>query len=196
MRVISWIRIIVPVFFLIAPLMSYGANEYIIDIFTNLEKSLGPIWQFISALCYVMGIWCVALAIFKLEQYGKMTVMMATQASMTSSIAYLVVGAGLLFIPSLMDVSMVTVWGYNTNDIRGYDDSDPYSDIMGPIFDLVKVIGYIAFVRGWILLVRLGNHGGSPPGTLSKGLMHMIGGIFAINIVGTIDVLKNTFGLN
>lgn len=194
-RLLLIVRVALPLMFAISPVVSYAADQYLIDIFSNLDKSLQPIWQFLIALCYVLGIWFVAIAILKLKQYGQMTVMMATHASMASSIAYLAVGTGLLFVPTLLDVSVATLWDYGVNDIRAYDAAPSYADIINPILDLVKIIGLIAFMRGWILLIRLGNHGGSPPGTVGKAIAHMVGGILAINITGTLDVLKATFGL-
>ena len=44
------------------------------------------------------------------------------------------------------------------------------------------------------MLVKTVNEG-SQPGTFSKGVVHIVGGTFAINIVGTVELLKASFGL-
>lgn len=166
------------------------------QMLVNLQKSLQPIWAALIALSYVLGIFFIAIAILKLKQYGQITVMMATHANLGPSLAYLIVGAGLLFLPTFLNVMTVTTWGYGVEQIPPYEAGRTFdvSDIMVPLTQLVQVIGLIAFIRGWVMLIKIGGHGG-PPGTLSKGLTHMLGGILAINIVGTIDVLKATFGL-
>jgi intracellular multiplication protein IcmC len=171
-----------------------GINNDITQMLVNLQQQLGPIWQFLNALCWVLGICFVGIAIMKLKQYGQITVMMATHANLGPAMAYLLIGLGLLFIPTFMDTVSMSLWGYGMENLPSYDDSAGFSDIMIPVVQLIRVIGLFAFIRGWILLLRLG-HQGSPPGTLSKGLLHMLGGIMAVNIVGTLDVLKATFGL-
>lgn len=166
------------------------------QILFNLQKHLNPIWAFLIALCWVLGVCFMASGILKLKAYGQQTVMMSSHASMGPAIAFLVIGAGLIYIPHLLDTLFVSVWDYGASDIKGYGAGDfgSFEEIMGPIIQVIQVIGLIAFMRGWILLLKLG-HQGSPPGTLSKGLLHMMGGIMAINILGTFDVLKGTFGI-
>ena len=44
------------------------------------------------------------------------------------------------------------------------------------------------------MILARANNKGSPPGQGGKGAVHLIGGIFAVNILGTIDILKATFG--
>ena len=52
--------------------------------------------------------------------------------------------------------------------------------------------GECAFIHGWILIARAASQG-QPPGGTGKGLMHVFGGILAMNIVRTLDVIHNTF---
>jgi intracellular multiplication protein IcmC len=60
-----------------------------------------------------------------------------------------------------------------------------------PLAIIIQVIGLIAFVRGWVLVARSASQG-QPPGGTGKGLIHVFGGILAINIVGTINMINNT----
>lgn len=166
-----------------------------LQILVNIQSQLGAIQDFLNALCFVLGVVFIGVAIFKLKQYGQMTVMMSTHASLGPSLAYLIVGAGLLYMPTLLDTMTVSLWGYGYDEIPGYtDQGGNYADIMVPIVALIQVIGFIAFIRGWIMLARLGG-GHSQPGTLGKGLIHMLGGLLAINVVGTIEMLRETIGL-
>lgn len=166
------------------------------QILFNLQKHLNPIWAFLIALCWVLGTCFMATGILKLKAFGQQTVMMSSHASMGPALAYLVVGAGLIYIPHLLDTLFVSVWDYGSHDIKGYAAGEfgAFEELMGPIIQVIQVVGLIAFIRGWMQLLRLGQQG-APPGTLSKGLLHMMGGILAINILGTFDILKGTFGI-
>jgi hypothetical protein len=53
-------------------------------------------------------------------------------------------------------------------------------------------VGFIAFFKGWLMLLKLG--GQSQGGVLGKSLVHIVAGIFAINIFTTWEVLRATFG--
>jgi len=48
-------------------------------------------------------------------------------------------------------------------------------------------------VRGWLILSKMG-HPGAQPGSVAKGIVHVIGGILLINIVNTVNMLASTFG--
>lgn len=164
-----------------------------LQILENIQRHLGAVWNFLVVLCYVFGVFFMAMAIFKLKQYGQMTVMMSTHASMGPSIAYLMVGAGFLYFPSLIDTVLVSLWGYGYDSVLGYPDTGGgFDDVLAPIFSLIQLLGFIAFIRGWIGLSRLGQQG--QPGAISKSFINMLGGIAAININGTIAIIKGTLG--
>jgi intracellular multiplication protein IcmC len=196
MRTIIKISFLVSICFLLTSCARIsGIKADLTQMLFNLQSSLQPIWQFLIAFSYVAGICFVVLGIMKLKTYGQMTVMMATHANLGPAMAYFFVGIGLLFLPNLLDVMTVSLWGYDVNSIVGYNEiGGNFSDVMVPISQLIQVIGLISFLRGWIMLVRLGHQGGQP-GTLGKGLIHMLGGILAINITGTISILRASFGL-
>lgn len=163
------------------------------EMLKNLQQSLQPIWQFLIALSYVIGLSFMVMGVMKLKSYGQQTVMMSTHASMGPALASFIVGTGLLFLPALLDIMTVSLWGYGIDTIEGPDQSASFSDIMVPIVQLIQVFGLIAFIRGWIILSKLGSQ--SQPGTLSKGLMHILGGVLGINIMGTIEILGRTLGI-
>lgn len=172
-----------------------GMQMDLTQLMVNFNTQLDPIRDMLIAVCYVLGVVLIGTGIFKLKAYGQQTVMMSTHASLGPALAYVIVGAGFLFVPTLLDVMTVSLWGYNFDQVQGYpEEVGDFADIMIPVVRLIQIIGLIAFMRGWLILLKLGSQG-SPPGTLGKGLMHMIGGILAINIMGTIDILRQTFGL-
>ncbi len=183
---------------LMLPLLLTGCEQVsvaeanLITMLINLQQSLVAIWTFLAALCYVLGVWFVGIGIMRLKQYGQMTVMMSTSASLAPTIAYVTVGIGMLYLPTLLDTLNITLWNYDFSSITAYPATSSFSDVMIPLTALLQVLGFIAFIRGWVMLAKLGGHS-AQPGTLGKGVMHMIGGVLAMNITGTITMLHTTF---
>ncbi len=183
---------------LMLPLLLTGCENLsvvetnLVNILVNLQQSLVAIWGFLAALCYVLGVWFVGIGVLRLKQYGQMTVMMSTHASLGPTLGYVLVGSGLIYLPSLLDTINITLWNYDFSSITAYPATSSFSDIMIPLTALVQVLGFISFIRGWMMLAKLGGQG-AQPGTLGKGIMHMVGGILAMNITGTLNMLHATF---
>ncbi|STY06972.1 IcmC (DotE) [Legionella pneumophila] len=126
---------------------------------------------------------------------------MSSNTSIKEPVMYLMVGALLIYFPSLVSSVLQTTFGYsNPLAYSGgvSSGSDTISALFGsgslvgrPLVMIIRVIGLIAFVRGWVLIARSASQG-QPPGGTGKGLIHVFGGILAINIVGTVDMINNT----
>lgn len=190
---IKYLRYLLPLAFLFIPLASYGLEYDFSDWLHNLQTHLPAVVQLIIATAYVTGLWFFCLGLLKLKAYGHQTVFMATHANFTASLAYLVCGIALFYTPTMIDTSLFTFWNYGLSSVVAYPNeaNTSLSSIMNPCIAIVRVIGYIAFVRGWIILVRIGQQGAAP-GTIGKASTHIVGGMLAINIVGTWDVIQNT----
>ena len=60
---------------------------------------------------------------------------------------------------------------------------------------IFQVIGLAAFLRGWLLIAKSAQ--GQQQGNTSKGFIHIFGGILAMNVIGTLQILNNTlYGTN
>lgn len=161
----------------------------------HLQDELKPVWTMLVAFARFIGLWFGFMAVYKLKVYGRMTAFMSQNASLLKPMTYLLVGVSLWYLPDLIDKSVETIWGYDYDSIKSYQigEGTPWDALVMPMTLLIRVIGLIAFLRGWILIVRSTNEG-VQPGTFGKGFMHIIGGVLAINILGTINVLKNSLG--
>jgi len=164
------------------------------DMLWHLQSQLSSVSHLIVAVSYLAGITLVLRGLFKLKLYGDMRVMMSNNANIGEPLTLFSIGAILIFLPNLLDVSMQTMWGVDYNTVMSYDvdTSGHWGDVMQPIASLIQVIGFIAFLRGWFFLSKITAQG-YQQGVVGKGFMHILGGILAINIVGTIDMLKATF---
>jgi intracellular multiplication protein IcmC len=126
--------------------------------------------------------------------------MMSSNTSLKEPLTYLMVGAILLYFPTALKIFMQTSFGYeNVLQYAPVNSNNAMIDILfgsgsevgQPLSIIIQVIGVIAFVRGWILIARSSSQGQQAGGT-GKGLMHIFGGILAMNVIGTLEVINNT----
>lgn len=169
------------------------------DILNNLANSLAPVERLITGGAYLMGCAFLFKAIYSLKVYGESRTMMSNNASIKEPLVYLFIGAIFIYFPTAFAVLMQTSFGYS--NVLQYAPISSQNDSMNTLFGnaavgrpltmLIQVIGLVAFFRGWVLIARSASQG-QPPGGTGKGLVHVFGGILAINIVGTINMVNNT----
>ncbi len=175
-------------------------DDYV-NIFQNLKPSLVQVQRLITAVAYVMGVNYLIKGVMALKHAGEQRSHMSQQHSMKEPVLYLMVGAMLLYLPSAISVFLTSLFG--SDDILQYNQlksSNPLINTMlgsAGVFGedmilFVQIIGLIAFVRGWMLIAKGATQGGHQQGGMGKGLMHLVGGILAINIVQTLNVINNT----
>lgn len=169
------------------------------DILTNIANNLAPVERLITGSAYLMGLAFAFKAISSLKHHGERA-SAQQQAGMKEPLVYILVAAVFIYFPTAMSILMKTTFGYSS--VLAYGSLNTQNPTLNTLFGpsseagrslslIIQVIGLIAFIRGWILISRSATHGQSPGGT-SKGIMHIVGGILAMNIVGTLEVLNNT----
>ena len=180
-----------------------GLDCWLLDqanVLTNLANSLNPVQRLITGGAYLIGCAFLFKAIYCLKVYGEARTMMSSNTSMKEPIVFLLVAALLIYFPTGLDMLMQTTFGDKNlleyASMRG--GSSALNSVFGrgsvigrPLTLLIRVIGLIAFVRGWVLVARAASQG-QPPGGTGKGLMHVFGGVLAINIVATLNMINNT----
>jgi intracellular multiplication protein IcmC len=170
------------------------------NVLTNLANSLAPVQRLITGLAYLMGCAFVFKAIYCLKIYGEARTMMSSNTSIKEPVVYLMVGALLIYFPTGFEIMMQTTFGYR--NVLQYAPMNTGSQTLNTLFGtgsvvgrplamLIRVVGLVAFVKGWVLVARAASQG-QPPGGTGKGLMHVFGGILAMNIVGTLNIINNT----
>ena len=171
---------------------------------TNIISSLLSIEKLVTGTAYLIGISFVIKALYSLKSYGEAKSQMSNHGSMKEPAVYMFVGGMFIYFPTGFEVLMNTTFGYS--QVLAYAPISSNNTIINTLFGqgspfgytlalIVQVVGVIAFVRGWILIARSASQG-QPPGGVGQGLMHVSGGILAMNIIGTIRVIYNTlFGV-
>jgi intracellular multiplication protein IcmC len=165
---------------------------YILD---NLQKQIPALVRLVVAIGYVVGLVFFVMAIMRLKAYGHQTVASAYHASIGPSLAYLGAGTALMYFPSMLSSGTATFFAGGGDSILGYAEFNnlPYAQLFVTVIMIVRLVGYIAFLRGWLMLSKVGSHSGQQ-GMMTKGIVHIIGGILAVNIVTTWEVLRATLG--
>lgn len=160
----------------------------------NIANQMPYAMRMITALAYVMGMYFIIYGIMKLKHFGEARAMGGQEHSLTGPILYLVVGSLLLYLPTTVQVGMSTFWG-NPSPISYTSNSDQWHQFLNDCFLVVEVFGTIAFIRGLVMLTSLGGHGGQP-GTLSRAMTHIIGGLMCINVYQFLQMVLNTLGVS
>ena len=178
------------------------------DILTNLSKLLGPLITFLLIFSYVAGIIMVMKGISGLRAFGSH----AKPGEMTGPLVYILVGTVLLYLPSTTDIVTKTIFGGGAGSVVGAGQINlsalgsastvllsyapvaiegQWASLVDTVILYVQFIGFLAFIRGWIIISHAGQQG-SQPGTVAKGATHIIGGIIAVNFLPMVQIVHAT----
>ena len=175
------------------------------NVLINIAKNLIPIERLLTGGAYLLGIFFAIKALQALKQHGESGKAQQQHSSMKEPLVFFIVSAGLLYFPTVLGVLMDTTFGYST--VLSYapvnSNNQTINTLFGPgsqageaLSRIIQVIGLAAFLRGWLLIAKSAS-GGQQHGSTAKGFTHIFGGILAMNIMGTLQVLNNTlYGTN
>jgi len=164
-----------------------------VDIIKNLAAQVPTLMQMVTAIAYVMGMYLIFAGILKLKQYGEQRSMMSQEQSLKGPLILITIGTLLLYLPTSVQVGMSTFWA-QPNPYGYLVQEDSWSQFINACFLIVQLVGTIAFIRGLLILSSLGGHGGHQQ-AFGKGITHIIGGIFCINIYQVVQVIMITIGI-
>jgi intracellular multiplication protein IcmC len=166
-----------------------------LGILTNIANSLLPVQKLITGGAYLMGIAFAVKALIALKAHGENKASQSS-SSLKEPLLYFIVSAIFIYFPTGFEILMNTTFGYST--VLSYSTGTAMGAWLGTESELgtaltviIQTIGLYAFVRGWVLIVKSSSTGQPPNGT-GKGLTHVFGGVLAVNIVGTIEMINNT----
>jgi len=167
-----------------------------LSMLANLSKSYPALTFMVTGLCYVIGMSLMIRAIYYLKVYGELRTMMSTQSSLKIPMTYMVAGAVFLFIPTAFQTMTMTIFG--TSSMLGYENIDSSINpiVLRAVGGFVQLLGFVSFIRGWMILVANATSPGGGGASFGKGLTHIIGGLLLVNIYGVASVVWNTFGLS
>ena len=171
-----------------------------VDVLTNIANNLAPVERLISGAAYLMGLAFIVKGLIALKAIGEARSSGSGGGSLKEPLMYLFVGAMLLYLPTAVDIVMMTTFGYT--NILAYSSINSSSSTLDILFGqnsavgsslamIIQTIGLVSFIRGWVLISHSAAQG-QQQGGMAKGAIHVFGGIIAMNIVGTIEIINNT----
>jgi len=193
---ISFYTLLAVMLLFLIPVVAQAANVSTYsaaDMLKHISEQVPSLTRLVTALAYVMGMYFIFLGVLRLKHAGEMRTMMSHEHSMKAPLIYLGIGAMLLYLPSSVQMGLSTFWA-EPNPYGYIDESDQWMEFFNACFMIVQLVGIIAFIRGLVMLSQLAGHGGGQGG-FAKGMMHIIGGIFCINIYQFVQVVMVTLGL-
>ena len=158
------------------------------DLMSQLTSNFVILSEIIQSIAVIIGVVLTVGGIFQLKKHGEGRSMMSQQTSLAGPLMMIIAGAALLSLPSIIRMASLAFLGLNNP--MALDPSSDYD--IGPLLTFVRVIGVGSFVRGIVLLSRSGHQQGQQ-GTTGKAFIHIIAGVLAVHVVGTYDLLVNTF---
>jgi len=162
----------------------------------NIQDQLPDLWRFITGGTYLAGIFFAFRAIYLFKEYGEVRTMMATTTDLRKPLISMLVAVGLLYWPELYHSMMITIFDkpvlYSYHINTATENFNKMVNILGHI---IQFVGFIAFIRGWILLSHVGQQG-AQPGIVGKAMCHIAAGILALNIFATWDIISSTLGFS
>ena len=164
----------------------------LLQIILNFGASLEDIANLVASISYVVGIIFIMMGIKKLHSSGEQRAQMFHPMEMGGPLMSIITGVALIWWPVMLDALTASLWG-TTNPI-GYDPNvdAEYKEVWNVILNVMRIVGLIAFIRGWYCLTKAGEQGAQ--GMVGKGLTHIVGGVLAFHMDAVIQVLFSTFG--
>lgn len=164
----------------------------------NVIAGLQGADEFFIYLYYVVGVGFVFSGINKLKKLGHRTAFMNVDSGMTGPLMLIILGASLTALPSMLGVINQTLWSdsaiKSAGELAYSGSTTDFQTQIKPIIYIIQLIGLVALLRGFLILSKATGQG-AQPGTLSKGVVHIFGGVLAVNVVQTVNVVTNTFGV-
>jgi intracellular multiplication protein IcmC len=163
----------------------------------TLSNSFPGIWHLITGASYLLGILFASRAVFAFKVYGELRTMMASQTNLKAPITFFLVAGVFFYLPTAFQIIMVSTFGYsgiqNPLSYTGPTVAGLDQTSMVAVLQLIQIVGLIAFIRGWLILAHAAQ--GQQGNTVGKGITHIIGGVLAMNIVGTAAVINASLGI-
>ena len=180
------------------PISCWASDQ--VDMLTNIANSMESVQRLISGAAYLMGIAFAFNALMSLKELGESRSAMSGKSSIKEPLIFFLVAAMLVYLPTAFQVLMSSSFGYA--NVLAYAPVNSNNSLLDSLFGedsaagrslsiIIQTIGLIAFIRGWVLIARSASSG-QPPGGTGKGMVHIFGGILAMNIVGTLEMINDT----
>ncbi len=178
---------------LLSPVDAYAQVVPTLDtMFTSFTASSKALTTLVKYTSYIIGLFLIISGVFKFSQLGS-----NPQMSPKVPITMFLAGTGVFALTGTINIVQETMaMGSGPGDMlataggSGSLAAMTAAGITGVLY-FIRLLGYVAFVRGWLFINQAGQ---GKEGVLSRGLTHLFGGVAAINIQLTAQILAKSFG--
>jgi hypothetical protein len=165
-----------------------GMSAGVDAMFANFRDSSVALTRLIKYISYIIVLFFVINSIHKFSQLGS-----NQQLTPKVPITMFFVGVSIFSLTSVVNMATATMaMGAGPGTIlmpSGPAFGAVTAAGLQGVFLFIRLVGYIAFIRGFLLLNQAGQ---GKDGTVGRGLTHIFGGVAAINITITAKILANT----
>lgn len=174
---------------MLMPLESHAAMSPGLDaMFANFRDSSVALTRLVKYVSYIIGLFFVINSIVKFSQLGS-----NQQLTPKVPLTMFFIGVSIFSLTSVVNMATATMaMGSGPGTIlmpSGPAFGAVTAAGLQGVFLFIRLVGYIAFIRGFLLLNQAGQ---GKEGTVGRGLTHIFGGVAAINITITAKILANT----
>jgi hypothetical protein len=163
-------------------------------MFANFSETSTVLMDLVVGVAFVVGIFVSILSLLKFKEYAES----GGRVKLHTPIALMIIGACMVALPGMINTATETLaLGANTGKsllstpTGGGGATAAMGAAIAGVLLFIKLIGHIAFFRGFLLLKQLSE--GNQNATIGRALTHIAGGAFAININATASFLAATF---
>jgi uncharacterized membrane protein HdeD (DUF308 family) len=161
----------------------------------NFSETVPQFMQMVTAMAYVLGMFFIYRGVTALKAFGESRTQMSRQHELKGPIVLMTVGTLLLYLPTSVQSGLSTFW--TDANPYGYVDEAPdqWSALYQDCFMVIQLIGTVSFIRGLVIMSHLSEQS-SQPGTLGRGVTHIIAGILCINLYDFLNAIATTLGVS
>lgn len=180
------------------------------EVMINLKNIIQPLISLMLAISFCAGIGFIFKALALMKKFGMHITQMSQSGEISGPLVYLFVGAMLIYLPSTTNVLLESFFGGgNYVGVVSRDEfealgtgaelltyaelssTEEWTQLANTLVLYIQFIGFLAFIRGWFIVARAGQPG-VQPGSISKGVTHIVGGVIAINFVEVVKIINTT----
>jgi hypothetical protein len=160
----------------------------------------------LAVICYILGLVIMFQSLVRLSRASQFSGGFSpTQSLYAGPFAGMLVSAALIGLPSTWETINMTLFdGTAATSVLAYKEvgsafgggvtpmafSPLWNQAVNVLILVVQFVGWIAFVRGILMLKRAAE--GSGQASFGTAITHIVGGVLASNIVAFVDVLQQT----
>jgi len=186
-------------FFISSDLAVFG-NTYSFNstqAYNNLFSTAVDLEMFVMVLSYICGIVMIIRGIAMYKALGQQMNQATRPGETAGPAVYIVMGMFLLYFPNIFETALYTLDG--TTSLGEATDTGTHTSVnWDQIYSLItrycRLIGVISFFRGLVLMSKSGEPG-TQPGTITRGMIHLVAGVMIYSVWGTVAAFQYTFGI-